>query len=357
MDTVTPPQHDDQHDSAAPELLLDRTGPRSGLRIAVAVDSTVLGPAIGGMRLRPYDSWDDAVADVLALARAMTRKCALANLDHGGGKTVVRIPASPLAGEHRAALLEDVADLLDELGGRYVVGPDMGTGPDDMLVLHRRTGFAFCRPAEAGGAGDSAPGTASGVLHALRAGARHAFGSDDMAGRTVGVIGYGAVGRRVADALVAAGAEVHVADTDSSLRERAEGSGSRWATVPDLLDAPHDVLVPAAAGGLLDVDRAQHLSHRLVVGPANNQLSTTGTGAVLAARGVAWVPDIIASAGGIISTVAREELGLNASEVDDRLARIGDTTEQVLREAARTRSTPQVVATRLAYARLQNLSA
>ncbi|MGY1713368.1 Glu/Leu/Phe/Val dehydrogenase dimerization domain-containing protein [Geodermatophilus sp. SYSU D01106] len=338
--------------TATPEQLLDRTGPRSGLTIAVAVDSTTLGPAIGGMRLRPYPGRDDAVADVLALARAMTHKCSLAGLDHGGGKTVVRVPPGPLAPGLRAAVLADVADLLTELGGAYLAGPDMGTGPDDMLVLHRLTGYAFCRPAEAGGAGDSAPGTAAGVLHALRAGARHALGSADLAGRTVGVLGYGAVGRRVADALLADGAEVHVADVDGALEERATRSGARWRTVAELLDARHDVLVPAAGGGLLDVDRAGRLHHRLVVGPANNQLATPEAGAVLAARGVTWVPDLVASAGGIVSTVAREELGLDGAAVEDRLRRIDTTTDLVLEEAARSGADPLTVALELSSRRL-----
>lgn len=357
MDTDTAPRATNQHDEEPPELLLDRTGPRSVLRIAIAVDSTLLGTAIGGMRLRPYGNWDEALADVRALSRAMTHKCALAGLDHGGGKTVVQVPPSTLDAQRRAALLEDVADLLDELEGRYIVGPDMGTGPEDMLVLHRRTGFAFCRPADAGSAGDSAPGTAAGVLHALRAGARHAFGTDDMAGRTVGLLGYGAVGRRIADALLAAGAQVHVADVDPSLRVLAERSGARWGTVPEILDARRDVLVPAAGGGLVDVARAEQLQHRLVVGPANNQLATPEAGAVLAARGITWVPDVVASAGGIVSTVAQEEPGLDGSAVEARLAIIGATTGQVLHEAARTAETPLAVATQLSLARLAEAAA
>ena len=55
----------------------------SGLRAIIAIHNTTLGPALGGCRMFPYASDDDAVRDVLRLSRGMTLKSSLAGLKLG----------------------------------------------------------------------------------------------------------------------------------------------------------------------------------------------------------------------------------------------------------------------------------
>jgi glutamate dehydrogenase/leucine dehydrogenase len=91
------------------QVVIER-GPRSGLPVIVAVHSTTLGPAIGGCRIKEYPDWRDGLEDALRLSAAMTSKCALAGLRHGGGKTVV-----PLSGGtpwDRRDVLLDVGDVI-----------------------------------------------------------------------------------------------------------------------------------------------------------------------------------------------------------------------------------------------------
>lgn len=170
-------------------------GTRTGIMIIVTVHSTRLGSAIGGCRIRHYPSWQDGLIDALRLSAAMTDKCALAGIEHGGGKTVAVLPADPLDATQRAALILDIADVIGSLHGSYLTGPDIGSGPDDMMIIHRRTGYAFCRPAEAGGCGDTAVATARGVLAALLAGVEQVFGTRSVTGRRIGLLGLGKVGR------------------------------------------------------------------------------------------------------------------------------------------------------------------
>jgi leucine dehydrogenase len=42
------------------------------LRAIIAIHNTVLGPAVGGCRMWPYESCDEALDDVLRLSRGMT---------------------------------------------------------------------------------------------------------------------------------------------------------------------------------------------------------------------------------------------------------------------------------------------
>jgi glutamate dehydrogenase/leucine dehydrogenase len=149
-------------------------GSRTGVPIAIGIHSTKRGPAIGGCRIKPYSTWHEGLADVLRLSRAMTLKCALADLPHGGGKTVAIVPEGPLAPARRGELIVDIAERIAQLEGRYVTGPDIGSGPADMAVIHSRAhGWAFCRPEDQGGSGDSSPATARGVVAALTAAVAH----------------------------------------------------------------------------------------------------------------------------------------------------------------------------------------
>src|SRR4051812_48035877 len=170
-----------------------RRGPESGLPIIVAVHSTARGPAIGGCRLKSYPDWRDGLSDALRLSAAMTDKCALARLPHGGGKTVVVLP--PDGSWSRTAALHDVGTTIAEPGARYAPGPDIGPGPADRAVIGGRTEQFFCPP-KAGGASPPAP--AAGTVAALRALCEFRFGSSDLSRRSFAILGLGRVGAAVA---------------------------------------------------------------------------------------------------------------------------------------------------------------
>ena len=61
----------------------------SGLRAVIAIHSTHLGPATGGLRMWTYEREEDAIFDALRLARGLTYKYAAAGLNLGGGKAVI----------------------------------------------------------------------------------------------------------------------------------------------------------------------------------------------------------------------------------------------------------------------------
>ena len=311
------------------------SGVRSGLPIAIAVDSTTAGPAIGGCRIRAYPDWRDGVEDVLRLSRAMTVKCAIARLPHGGGKAVALAPAGIWSPQDRAELIRDIADAITSLDGRYITGPDIGTTEADMATIHALAdGRAWCRPISEGGCGSSSWPTAHGVLAALHAAISHALRRDSVRGLKVGVIGFGSVGRLIAQAVAREGATVTVVDANRELREAAESIGVTWGS-GDLLYQDFDVLVPAATGGLLTSDSVAQTQIPVIVGPANNQLSEDAVADVLADKGITWVPDVAASAGGVIHAVCREELGLDEDETKIWIDSIGPRVAELLQHASR----------------------
>src|SRR3712207_1197975 len=148
------------------------------------------------MRLKRYPGGlREALEDVLALSRTMTLKASAAGLDLGGGKAVM---IDDGRGEARERRLELAAETIDELRGAYVTAEDIGTTPADMDLIARHTRYVVGRSPENGGAGDPSPLTADTVFQAIRIGLGAATGSQDLEGRTVGVLGLGKVGGALA---------------------------------------------------------------------------------------------------------------------------------------------------------------
>ncbi|WP_127504051.1 Glu/Leu/Phe/Val dehydrogenase family protein [Actinoplanes solisilvae] len=338
------------------ERVLIRRGPESGRPIIVAVHSTALGQALGGCRLKAYPDWRAGLDDALRLSAAMSDKCALAGLPNGGGKTVIVLPsAGPDPAddaELRRAALRDAGTVIEELGGLYATGPDVGTGPDDMVTIGERTRHVFCRPIAAGGSGDSSPGTAAGTIAALRAVCETRFGSGDLARRSFAVLGLGRVGGRVARLLAEAGAKLVVADVDPAKRSLADELGAAWSTPDEALAAPVDVLVPAALGGVLTPATVARLRCAAVAGPANNQIDAPSTADLLHARDILWAPDYVVSAGGVISATAVELRHETPAQVAARLNGIADTLTQLFAAARRDGVTPSAAATAEARRRI-----
>lgn len=329
------------------EEVVTRLGRRSGVPVTVAVHSRRLGPAAGGIRLRQYPAWQDGLADALRLAKGMTYKNAAAGLSFGGGKTVIAVPSSvSVTPSLRADALADAGELIASFDGTYLAGPDIGTGPDDMLYLRSYTDHVFCLPESHGGTGSSSGPTARGVLAAVRAGLSAVFGTSSVAGRRVVVVGMGSVGSLLARELSAQGASVVVADVDPT-----RCAGYEQVDVASAYSLPTDVLVPAAVGGVIGPD----VRAPLVVGPANNQLMSDEVATVLAEAGVVWVPDFIANAGGVIYTLSREASGLDHDAALARVETIEETVRTVLASSS-SDGTPLAAAVALAERRLSSLA-
>src|SRR6266567_4971452 len=190
----------------------------SGLSGIVAIHSTALGPALGGTRLYPYASEEDALRDVLRLARGMTFKAAAAGLDLGGGKAVIIGDPKRIKTEE---LLRAYGRFIDTLQGRYITAEDVGTTGDDMDVVRRETrSVTGCSPAM-GGSGDPSPVTAWGVYQGLIACAEEVWRDSSLAGRRVAVQGVGKVGFHLVKHLREAGASIVVSDVDVDNMARA----------------------------------------------------------------------------------------------------------------------------------------
>jgi leucine dehydrogenase len=160
----------------------------AGYQGIIAIHSTALGPAVGGTRYWSYKTEDDALTDVLRLARGMTYKNALAGLPFGGGKSII---LRNNKAEDREQLFRAHGRLVNSLEGKYFTAEDVGTSPADMEYILKESEYVAGLQ---GRSGDPSPHTARGVFRAMQAAAQHKWGSDDLAGKTVAIQGCGHVG-------------------------------------------------------------------------------------------------------------------------------------------------------------------
>ena len=346
-------EHDLEH-----EQVVVANDPASGLRAIVAIHSTALGPALGGTRFYPYASMADALADVLALAKGMSYKAAVAGLDLGGGKAVI---VGDPATDKSEALLRAYGRFVESLGGRYITACDVGTYTPDMDVVARETRWVTGRSEDHGGAGDSSVLTAYGVFCGLRAAAEIAWGAsveaDGLSGRTVGVAGVGKVGRHLVGHLVEAGADVVVTDVNPAAVERVRDehpSVRVVASTEELVASPIDVYAPCALGGALNRAVVEQLQARVVCGAANNQLAHPGVEKLLEERGILYAPDYVVNSGGLIQ-VADELRGFDFARARRRASGIYDATRAVLERAARDGVPTAVAADRIAEQRMREV--
>ena len=330
------------------ERVVIRQDAETGLRMAIAVHSTVLGPALGGMRLRAYPGGlPEALDDVLKLARTMTLKASAAGLDLGGGKAVMLDDGRT---EQREARMRGAAALVDELGGAYITAEDIGTTTADMDFISRHTRWVVGRSEDNGGRGDPSPVTAETVRRSMERGLAAATGSPALDGRSVGVIGVGKVGEPLARKLAAAGARVIAFDVETARLEALaeEGIVEQAPSAEAIFARELDVLAPCAAGGAVD----EHVACRVVCGAANNPLASDEVASQLASRGVLYVPDFLANCGGLINCSA-ELTRAGDADVDAHIATAMGRLDDALEEARRTGEPPSAVAERHALERVE----
>lgn len=319
-------------------------GRDAGVEMIVAIDSTLRGPALGGCRWRCYPDSAAARRDALDLARAMTRKAALAGLALGGGKTVV-------VGDPRERTREQllaVGAFVDTLEGRYIVAADMGTGQEEMAVMAERTRHVSGLPLRVGGCGDPGPFTAHGVQLAMEAALAHLGLS--LEGAKVAIQGVGHVGSVLLLRLLECGANLVVADPDpKALRELPD---EVEVVEPEQITRLEcDVFSPCGPPGVIGSRLAREIRCRVICGAANNPLAQLEVGAQLAQRGVLYVPDFLANAGGIIHLATALEGGDDAAS-RAHLSVIPENLERVLALTQSQRVDPATAAEQLALSAL-----
>ena len=325
------------------EKVLFINNEKAGLKAIIAVHNTNLGPAIGGCRLFPYASYDDALFDVLRLSRGMSHKNAVAGLPHGGGKGVIIADPS----QKTEAMFEAFGEAVNNLGGDYITAEDVNTTCDDALVMLRKTNHICGLPQNSG---DPSPFTARGVWQGIKATAKVALDRDSLEGLTIAVQGLGKVGYDLCRYLHKDGAKLIVGNRSNkaALEKAADEFGATIVGTNEIMSAECDILAPCALGAILNPNTIPSLRCKAVAGAANNQILDDASGLALKARGIYYAPDFVINGGGVINAAAEVDGPYKVEEVLKKVDNIYNTIEHILSESKKTGEPEGVIATRYA---------
>lgn len=329
----------------------------TSLKAIIAIHNRNRGPSLGGCRMYPYASDEEALRDVLRLSRGMTYKSALAGLPLGGGKAV--IIGDPFTGKSEA-LMRAMGRFIESLGGRYIGAEDSGTGVKDIQWMAQETahvaGFRERRTTAGPRSGDPSPSTAYGVFVGIRAAVLHALNSTHLDGVKVAIQGLGHVGMHLAERLHNAGARLWVCDPVAA---RVHEAQERFGAVAVPLDEIHsqkvDVFAPCAMGAVINDRTLPQLKARIVAGAANNQLDENRHALELHRRGILYAPDYVINAGGIIDIYFEIHGDDEVAEMV-KLEEIGDTLSEIFAEAGETGKTTAEIADRIAERRFMRIA-
>ncbi|SEQ88889.1 Leu/Phe/Val dehydrogenase [Piscibacillus halophilus] len=309
--------------------------PSTNLQAIIAIHSTKLGPAIGGCRMQPYETVDEALDDVLRLSKGMSYKCAAADVDFGGGKAVIigdpKTDKSP-------ELFRAFGQFVESLGGRFYTGTDMGTTMDDFVHAFKETKNIVGIPEAYGGGGDSSIPTAEGVIYGLKATNKMLFGDENLSTVTYAIQGLGKVGFKVAERLLREGASIYVSDISDdnieAIQSIARSTPGMLTVVDpnDIYSQQADIFIPCALGGIINDITIEQFQFKAIAGSANNQLLKEEHGIELAKRGILYAPDYIINAGGLIQ-VSDELYGANKERVLIKTKEIYNTMIEVYKQA------------------------
>jgi leucine dehydrogenase len=326
----------------------------AGLNCLIAIHSTALGPAGGGVRMWPYPDDQAAIDDALRLSRAMSHKNAMAGLALGGGKTVV---IGDPARDKTPALFEALGRAIEQLGGRYWAAEDVGVSPADLTFSRKSTRFVAGLEGHPAASGDPSPVTAEGVRRGVALCVRRALGRP-LSDVTVAIQGVGHVGAILADKLAADGARLVICDVhEGQAAAVAARTGARVVATDAIFDAECDVFAPCALGGAISAATLPRLKARIVAGGANNQLADKAAGQALFDAGLTYAPDFVVNGGGIIN-VAAEIRALEAGGAYDpawvemKVEAMIDTLGEVLDRSAAERRPADQIAVQMAKERI-----
>lgn len=322
----------------------------TGLRAIIAIHDTTLGPALGGCRFRDYENQNEALIDVLRLARGMTYKTAAAGLPLGGGKAVIIGKPDSLKSE---ALFRAFGRFVHSLSGRYITAEDVNITVEDMNQVALETPYVTGITSNAGGSGDPGPVTAWGIFAGIKAAARYRLGKEQLKGVRVAIQGCGSVGSHLAGYLHEAGALLTVSDiSPENVRKVQTKTGAQVASPESIFSQDADIFSPCALGGCLNDATIPVIKAPIIAGAANNQLlDETRHMNMLMEKKILYAPDYVINAGGVIN-VCHELRGFDAQKARDEAEGIGETLSKLFAAAETMGQNTHLAANQLAETRI-----
>lgn len=328
----------------------DKTTKLKGI---TAIHDTTLGPAIGGTRLFNYNNEDEALFDVVRLSRGMTYKCAAADINCGGGKTVLLGDPKTVKNE---GYLRAYGRYIQSLNGRFYTGEDMNITEYDVDLIMMETD---CVNGRADESGNPSPMTAYGVYWGMKAAAKARWNDDSLKDKVIAVQGVGAVGYTICEYLYKEGAKLIVTDTSSIKVKKVVKNFNAIKVEPEeIYSVKCDIFSPCCVGAVLNDNTIPILNCEIIAGCANNVLlDEKKHGDMLMNRNILYAPDFVINAGGVVNVYQEFSPPYNQEKAFKIIQQIYDRLLNIFKLAKDNNINTQIAASRYAEERINVIGA
>ena len=323
----------------------------SGLKGIIAIHNTHLGPSLGGCRMWPYQTEEEALEDVLSLSQAMSYKSAITGLNLGGGKSVIIGDPDK---DKTPELFHQFGRFIQSLNGRYIVAKDVGIKEEDLHCIGEKTDYVVGLPKTKGGAGDPSYYTALGVYYGIQEAVKWKLKKESLKGIKVAIQGAGAVGYSLVELLVKEGAEITLSDIKEEKVNKIQSQfpSVRSVSPENIFSVPCDVFAPCALGGQVSEKNLKNFTGQIIAGAANNQLASEDTSSFLINKNILYIPDFIINSGGLIYVYAN--LKSQSDEwIKNKIKGINTTILKVFDESSKNKISVEKVALEMAKKRIK----
>ncbi len=328
--------------------------PSVNLKGIIAIHNTSLGPALGGCRIWPYASEQEALVDVLKLSRGMTYKAAAAGLEQGGGKSVIIHDPKKKTPE----LFKTFGRFVHSLNGTYITAEDVGTSMEDMQYIRESTPFVVGLPKKMGGSGDPSPFTAQSTLMGIKAAVAHKLKRESLKSLKVAIQGIGHVGEYLTRYLLQEGCQLVICDIfeQKALNFQKNHPEVKVVHHEKIYDEECEIFSPCALGSVINPDTLNRLKCSIIAGAANNQLDTLETEDIVRSKNILYAPDFVINAGGVISVFVESKGKYSEEEAQKRIANIYHVLAEIFSRSDKEGKKPTDVAIEIANNRIKNKS-
>jgi len=302
------------------ELVYKICNSKTKLNAIIALHDLTLGTALGGIRIKNYSTFDDALNDVLRLSRGMTYKSAVAEVGFGGGKSVVMLEKDQ---KKTKELLLSFGEAVNFLNGKYICAEDMGCTPDDMLVISNKTKYVVGLPTIKS-SGNPSKFTAWGIFQGIKATLKKLYGSTSVKSKKFAIQGLGSVGLHLLDFLFWEGADITVTDINEELLQKLKASfGVKVVKPSEIYEQNVDIFSPCAVGGIINDETIAQLKCKAICGCANNQLLNDRHSNLLKDKNILYAPDFVVNAGGLINVSSElDKEGYNPRKSKEKIDKL-----------------------------------
>lgn len=304
----------------------------TNLKAIIGIHSTTLGPALGGCRMSPYKTEEQALEDALRLSEAMSYKAAMAGLQVGGGKSVIIGDPDK---DKSPEMLWSFGQHLDSLKGQYIAAKDMGINTEDLQYIGDQTSYVVGRPVARGGVGDPSYSTAKGVYYGIKTAVQLQLKKESLKALKVIVQGLGAVGSGLVELLCREKAEVLVYDVNERAMTELKNKHSqiKMITKEEVFSTECEIFAPCSVGSVINDKTIKTLKCAIIAGGANNQLSDLSMDQKLRAKNILYIPDFVINSGGLIYISSYLSPKKSNEWIERKIKGIGSTIKK-LYEAA-----------------------